>query len=72
MYSTLTHSQHLVEDELNSELKFGSCTRTRTNTIPNDTKANAAGLSGCACVRHNGSDDKGGSIWQTQKHKAFG
>ena len=36
-------------------------TRTRNNTIPNGTKANAAGLrlSGCACVTRMRSDEKG-------------
>ncbi len=34
-------------------------TRTRTNTIPDGTKASAAGLSGCACVTRMRSGEKG-------------
>ena len=41
--------------------KFRS-TRTRTNTIPDGTKANAAGLSGCACVTRMRSGEKG-EVW---------
>ncbi len=37
-------------------------TRTRTNTIPDGTKANTAGLSGCACVTRMRSGEKG-EVW---------
>ena len=47
-------------------------TRTRTNTIPNGTKASAAGLSGCACVANaHEVRRKGGGMGQTRKCKAL-
>ncbi len=44
---------------------------TRTNTIPNGTKANAAGLSGCACVTRMRSGEKG-EVWGKRGSASYG
>jgi hypothetical protein len=62
------------DDDSNAALhhtKYKSRTRTRTNTIPNGTKANAAGLSGCACVTRMRSGEKGEVLGQARKCKAL-
>ncbi len=41
-------------------------TRTRTNTIPDGTKASAAGLSGCARVTRRGQAEKG-EVWDKRR-----
>ncbi len=41
------------------------------STIPNGTKASAAGLSGCACVTCMRSGEKGEVLGQTRKCKAL-
>jgi hypothetical protein len=46
-------------------------TRTRTNTIPNGTQANAARLSGCECVTRIRSGVKKGGMGKARKFKAL-
>ena len=40
----------------------GGGTRTRTNTIPNGTKANAAGLSGMRAIAQKGENGRRGVV----------
>ncbi len=54
----MSHSSVPIPIPSSSKLEL----ELRTNTIPNGTKANAAGLSGCACVTRMRSGEKG-EVW---------